>query len=110
VTGDITAYYTSDARLKTNIFTIEDALDKVNRLNGVTFEWNETGRSLFEEGFVILDQEVGVIAQEIQAVLPEVVITRNNGMLAVNYEKIVPLLIEAIKELSAEVKKLKSSK
>jgi hypothetical protein len=109
VTGDITAYYTSDARLKTNIFNIENALDKVNRLNGVTFEWNETGRSLFDEDFVIPDLEVGVIAQEIQAVLPEVVTTRNNGMLAVNYEKIVPLLIEAIKELSAEVTKLKSA-
>ena len=110
VTGDITAYYTSDARLKTNIFNIENALDKVNRLNGVTFEWNETGRSLFDEDFVIPDLEVGVIAQEIQAVLPEVVTTRNNGMLAVNYEKIVPLLIEAIKELSAEVTKLKAAR
>jgi hypothetical protein len=109
VTGDITSFFTSDARLKTNIFNIEDALDKVNRLNGVTFEWNETGRSLFDEDFVIPDLEVGVIAQEVQAVLPEVVTTRNNGMLAVNYEKIVPLLIEAIKELSAEVTKLKAA-
>jgi hypothetical protein len=110
VTGDITAFYTSDARLKTNIFNIDDALDKVSRLNGVTFEWNETGKSLFDEGFKIPELEVGVIAQEVQEVLPEVVTTRDNGMLAVNYEKIVPLLIEAIKELKTEIELLKSSK
>ena len=110
VTGDITAFYTSDARLKTDIVEISDALEKVKSLQGVTFSWNEIGASLFDDGITVPDREAGVIAQEVEAVLPEVVTTRDNGYLAVRYEKIVPLLIEAIKELSAQIEELKSSK
>jgi hypothetical protein len=110
VTGDITAFYTSDARLKTDIVEISDALEKVKSLQGVTFSWNEIGASLFDDGIAVPDREAGVIAQEVEAVLPEVVTTRDNGYLAVRYEKIVPLLIEAIKELSAQIEELKSSK
>ena len=103
--GDITAFYTSDARLKTNVELIGDALNKVNSLRGVTFSWNEL--ALGKDATV---REVGVIAQEVQAVLPEVVTERETGYLAVKYEKIVPLLIEAIKELKAEVESLKAAR
>ena len=99
VTGDITAFYTSDQRLKDNITPIPNALDKVLSISGNTFDWNEKSE---KEG-----NDVGVVAQEILEVLPEAVTTRDNGYLAVRYEKLVPLLIEAIKELKAEINELK---
>jgi hypothetical protein len=95
VTDDITAFYSSDERLKDNITPIEDPLAKVLSISGNSFDWNNqsshTGR------------DIGVIAQEIEKVLPEIVTTRENGFKAVQYEKITPLLIEAIKELSHKV-------
>ena len=103
-TGDITAFYTSDARLKTNINVLENSLTKINALKGVTFNWNDVAIS---QGKSATIQEAGVIAQDVQSVLPEAVTQRDNGYLAVRYEKLVPLLIEAIKELSAEVEALK---
>jgi hypothetical protein len=102
--GDVTAYYTSDSRLKTNITTISNALDKTDSLSGVAFDWNEL--AVDKDSSV---REVGVIAQQVQQVLPEAVILRDNGYLAVQYEKIIPLLIEAIKELRAEVNALKAN-
>lgn len=107
-TGDITAFFTSDARLKKDIEPISNALDKVNSLQGVSFDWNELGVSLFDSEYFVPAREVGVIAQQVKAVVPEVVTERSNGYLAVNYEKLVPVLIEAIKELKAEVDALKS--
>ena len=104
-TGDMTAYYSSDRNLKTNIAPITGALAKVEAISGVTYNWNETA---VEQGKSADVREAGVIAQEVQAVLPEVVKTRDNGFLAVDYEKMVALLIEAVKELSAEVKDLKT--
>ena len=98
VTGDITAFYTSDQRLKDNVVAIEDPLVKVLSISGNTYTWNEKSG---KEG-----NDVGVIAQEILEVLPEAVVTRDNGYLAVDYHKIVPLLVEAIKELSAKVENL----
>ena len=98
VTGDITAFYTSDQRLKNNITPIPNALNKVLSISGNTFDWNEKSG---KEG-----TEAGVIAQEVLEVLPEVVTTRDNGYLAVHYDKIVPLLIEAVKELSGKVDEL----
>ena len=101
--GDITAYYTSDERLKDNITPIPDALDKVMSISGNTFDWNENTK---KEG-----SETGVIAQEIEKLgLPDVVTTRDDEYLAVKYEKLVPLLIEAIKELKNEVDELKKGK
>jgi hypothetical protein len=99
--GDITAYASSDLRLKTNIKSINNALIKVNSLNGITFNWNDLA-----EGKDTELREVGIIAQEVNEILPEVVTERDNGYLAVKYEKMVPLLIEAIKELSAKVDSL----
>jgi hypothetical protein len=102
VGGDITAFDTSDQRLKDNITPIPNALDKVISISGNTFDWNEKSE---KDG-----SDVGVIAQEILEVLPEAVTTRDNGYLAVRYEKIIPLLIEAIKELKVEINELKGVK
>lgn len=98
VTGDITAFYTSDQRLKNNITQIDNPLAKVLSISGNTYTWNEkSGKK---------GNDVGVIAQEIIEVLPEAVTTRDTGYLAVDYHKIVPLLVEAIKELSQKVENL----
>ncbi len=104
-TGDITAFFTSDARLKDNLQPITDALSKVKTLDGVTFNWN----NLAEDKDLDV-REAGVIAQQVQNILPEVVTQRDNGYLAVRYEKLVPLLIEAIKELNAKVEQLEKNK
>jgi hypothetical protein len=104
--NDIVAYSTSDERLKENIKTIDSSLSKVLQIRGVEFDWKELTE---EEKKTIHGNEghdVGVIAQEIEKVLPEVVTERENGFKAVKYEKIVPLLIEAIKEQSDTIKKL----
>jgi septal ring factor EnvC (AmiA/AmiB activator) len=102
--GDIIAYSTSDIRLKENIEPIINALTKVETISGNTYDWKEG----FEELHSHKGNDVGVIAQEIQKILPEAVIERDNGYLGVNYEKIIPLLIESIKELSAKVKELEN--
>lgn len=111
-TGEITAYYTSDARLKENVVTLSSALDKVTQIRGVTFDWTQehVDSRGGEDGYFVRKHDVGVIAQEIEAVLPEVVAEREDGFKAVRYEKIVPLLIEAIKELKAEITVLKTTK
>ena len=103
VEGDITAFYSSDCRLKKNVAPIENALDKVNSISGYTFEWNDMTN---HEG-----EEVGVIAQEIEKLgLPNVVTARKDGFYAVRYEKLVPLLIEAIKALKGEIDEIKHTK
>ena len=101
--GDVVAYSTSDKRFKDNITPIDNAIDKVQKISGVTFDWNDK-QDTYEHG----KHDVGVIAQEIEEVLPEVVDTRENGYKAVKYEKIVPLLIEAIKEQQKQIDELKS--
>jgi hypothetical protein len=102
VYGDITAYYTSDQRLKNNITPISNSLNKVLAISGNIFDWDKkSGKT---------GSEAGVIAQEIQKVLPQAVITRDNGYLAVKYDQIIPLLIEAIKDLKEEINEMKKSK
>lgn len=97
--GDIIAFASSDINLKVNVEPISNALDKVLQLNGVVFDWNETAKSVYNfEG-----KDTGVIAQEVAQVLPEVVTTRDDGFMAVKYEKMIGLLIEAIKELNSKV-------
>ena len=102
--NNITAYY-SDDRLKTRLGNIEGALDKVMSLNGFHYEANETAQAL---GYDV-KSEVGLSAQEVQAVLPEVVVPApiDEKYLTIHYERIIPLLVEAIKELKAEVDSLK---
>src|SRR6056300_194855 len=98
VTDDITAYYSSDERLKDNITPIDYPLSKVLSISGNTYDWNEKSNKS--------GHDVGLIAQEIEEVLPEAVTTRDNGYLAVDYHKVVPLLVEAVKELSGKVDEL----
>tara|TARA_R100000808_G_C2155041_1_gene166734 strand:+ start:10661 stop:12040 length:1380 start_codon:yes stop_codon:yes gene_type:complete len=108
-TGNITAYYSSDERLKENITEIDSAVDKVKNIRGVNFDWvdKEIDRQGGEDGYFVRKNDVGVIAQEIEEVLPEVVAERDDGYKAVRYEKIIPLLIQAIKEQQIEIDKLK---
>ena len=102
VGGDITAFASSDVTLKENITPISNAIDKVLSISGNTFTWNEKSVYKGEEG-------TGIIAQEIEALgLPGVTTTRENGIKAVRYERLVPLLIEAIKELNEKVKSLEA--
>ena len=103
-TGDITAF-ASDIRLKTNIENITNALDKVDALVGFTYNWNDLAASM---GYNTNERLVGVSAQDVQKVLPEAVKPApvNKEYLTVQYEKIVPLLIEAIKELRLAVDNL----
>lgn len=98
--NDIIAFSSSDKQLKDNIQPIKNALEKLKQIGGYTFDWND------KQG-VHSGHDVGVIAQEIESVLPEVVTTRDTGFKAVKYEKIVPLLIEAIKEQQTQIEELK---
>ena len=100
--GDVIAYASSDKRFKDNIKPIPNALEKVSKISGYTYDWNETAESVVGR----TGSDVGVIAQEVEEVLPEVVKTRENGYKAVNYEKMVALLIEANKELQDVVAQL----
>jgi len=106
-TNNITAYY-SDDRLKTKLGAIQNALSKVKSLNGFYYEANETAQALGYESI----REVGVSAQEVQAILPEIVVPApiDDKYLTVRYDKLIPLLVEAIKELSEEVERLKENK
>ena len=108
--NDVIAFATSDKRLKTNILPIPNALSKISLLNGVEFDWLEFEANKTQAIHANEGHDVGVIAQEIEEVLPEVVNTRDNGYKAVKYEKIVPLLIESIKELKLEIEELKKGK
>ena len=106
-TGNVTAYY-SDDRLKDRQGNIESALDKVSSLNGFYFKQNEKGNEITPQYADKL--QVGVSAQEIKSVLPEVVVENaiDGQYDSVHYDKVVPLLIEAIKELKSEIESLKS--
>jgi hypothetical protein len=103
-TNNITAYY-SDDRLKTKLGNIEDALAKVRTLSGFYYEANETAQAL---GYKPV-REVGVSAQQVQAVQPEIVVPApiDDKYLTVRYDRLVPLLIEAIKELDGELQSIK---
>jgi hypothetical protein len=105
-TGDITAFFTSDRNLKQNIVNIENSLDKVSKLNGVYYNW--TKEALEKHKHLVDEKEVGVIAQDVEAVLPELVATREDGSKAVRYERLCAVLIESIKELKKEIDTLKT--
>ena len=102
VDGDVIAYSTtiSDQRLKDDVQTIDNALDKVSNLRGVSYTWNNGNR----KG----QKDLGLIAQEVEQVLPELVREKEMPMIdggtykTVDYEKIVGVLIESVKELSAK--------
>jgi len=102
-TGDVTAYYTSDARLKKDIERIDNALEKVRWLNGVTFKWDKEQIEKLDNVGPKPDLDIGLIAQDVEKVFPEAVHLRSDGFKAVDYGKLVPVLIEAVKELSYRV-------
>jgi hypothetical protein len=102
-TGDVIAYSSSDRRFKDNINPISNPIEKINKLSGNTFEWNDN-QETYEKGM----KDVGVIAQEVEEVLPEIVDTREDGYKAVKYEKMVALLIEGMKEQQETINKLTS--
>ena len=104
VTGDIIAFGTpSDKRLKENIKPIQSALDKVKKLQGVTFDWKEKDNKILD-----IKEDIGFIAQDVKEVLPELVRENQDGMLSMRHQGIAPILVEAIKELKAEIEELKN--
>jgi hypothetical protein len=109
--GDITANYSSDISLKENVVVIENAVSKINAIRGVNFDWTDEHIASRggEDGYFVRKKDVGVIAQEVEKVLPEVVSERKDGTKTVDYQKMVSLLVEGIKELSSEIEKLKGS-
>ena len=100
--GDITAYASSDKRLKKNLEKIKDPIDKLDKINGYMFEWIEKDQVHPNKG-----RDIGVIAQEIEEIIPEITTTRGNGYKAVKKEKLVPLLIECIKDNQKEINRIK---
>ena len=98
--GDVIAFATSDSRFKDNLTLITDPIEKIKSISGYTFDWNDSSE--------YTGSDVGVVAQEVEQVLPEVVKTRDNGDKAVNYEKIVPLLIECIKSQDRTITSMKN--
>ena len=100
--SDVIAYYSSDRRLKDNIINIEDGIEKIKKLNGVSFNWNDK-QDIYEIG----KKDYGVIAQDVETIMPELVETRANGYKAVKYEKLISLLIEGIKEQQKQIDELK---
>jgi hypothetical protein len=109
-TNEITAYFASDERLKENIQPIEEALTKLRKLKGVMFDWKDevVKERGGEDGYFVRKHDTGVIAQEVEKVLPEVVAERQDGYKAVRYEKLAGLIIQAINELADQVDILKN--
>lgn len=97
--GDVIAYTSSDKRLKDNLTPIENACEKVQKLTGYEFDWNNN-QDVYE------GHDIGVVAQEVEEVFPDIVKTRDTGYKAVDYEKLVAVLIEANKELHNRVQTL----
>ena len=108
VDGDIIAFHTSDARLKNNVEKIKDPIAKIMGISGYTFNWKE--EDVDEWDYIGSNmKDTGILAQEVEQLgLPDVVKTRSNGVKAVRYQKLIPLLIEAIKELNTEITQLKT--
>ena len=105
--GDVIAFSASDMTLKKDISPIENALDMINKLSGNTFTWNTDLSTLlpYENG----TKDTGILAQEVEALgLPGVTTTRGDGVKAVRYDRLIPVLIEAVKELTAKVKTLEN--
>ena len=106
-TGDVIAFSASDMTLKKDISPIQNALDMINKLSGNTFTWSTDLFTLlpYENG----TKDTGILAQEVEALgLPGVTTTRGDGVKAVRYDRLIPVLIEAVKELTAKVKTLEN--
>ena len=103
-TNNVTAYYSSDINLKTNIKPLENSLDKILKLNGVSFEWKKESDARDLTG---IKDDLGFIAQEVQEILPELVRKNDNGLLSLRDKGIIPILVEAIKEQQRQIDDLK---
>jgi hypothetical protein len=108
-TNNVTAFYSSDRTLKENIRDIPDALNKACAIGGKLFDWTDDYIKQHggEDGYFVQKADFGVIAQDVKPHLPEAVKTREDGTLAVDYEKLCALAFAAIAELRAEVEALK---
>jgi hypothetical protein len=102
--SDVVAYASSDIRLKENMVKIDSALNKISQLNGYSFTWNDK-QSTYAPG----KKDLGVSAQEVENIFPEIVKDRENGTKGVMYDKLVPVLIEAIKEQQGQIEDLKKA-
>ena len=103
-TGDVTAFASSDQRLKENIVPITDALSKLDQINGYEYDWLH-----FPDVHQQTGHAIGVIAQEIEEIQPTLVETRDNGFKAVDYQKLSAFLIAVCKALKSEIDALKSA-
>ena len=108
-TNDITAFYSSDIALKENIVNIPSPMDLLSKINGVLFDWKQSyiDEKGGEDGYFVRRNDVGVIAQEVEKVMPEIVATRKDGIKAVKYDRLTALLIEAVKDLQDQITELK---
>lgn len=100
-TGEVTAYQTSDVRLKENITNVNNSLKILDTLRPVTYNWNDVAKQI--NPTKTDDEDVGLIAQELEEVLPNLVHTMDNGYKSIDYIKLIPYLIGAIKELKKEI-------
>ena len=105
VCDDIVAFYgqTSDIAFKENVSLLEDPLAKVMQIRGTEYDWKEGNKSY-------KGHDIGVIAQDVEKVLPEAVSTKPDGTKGVHYNKLIPLLIESVKELTNKVNELEGDK
>lgn len=106
VTQDIIAFSTSDERQKDNVQLIDNPTQKIAKLDGVTFTWNDQGPSWVNDRDT--RDDVGLLAQQVEQVIPEAVTTRDDQYKAVDYKRVIPLLVESIKELTARVEQLEN--
>ena len=104
VTNDIIAFSTSDERQKDNVQLIDNPTQKIAKLDGVTFTWNDQGPAWVSDRDS--REDVGLLAQQVEQVIPEAVTTRDDQYKAVDYKRVIPLLVESIKELTARVEQL----
>lgn len=100
-TADVIAYYSSDRRFKDNITPIPNALEKVKSLGGYEFDWNDIQETH-------TGHDIGLIAQEVELIFPEIVANREDGFKSVKYERLIPVFVEAIKEQQEQIEELKS--
>lgn len=107
-TNNVTAYYSSDRKFKTNIVPVQNALEKVKEIGTKTFDWTDEyiASKGGEDAYFVQKNDFGVIAQDVQKVFPQAVRTRPDGSLAVDYEKLGTLSFQALIELAARVEAL----
>lgn len=100
---DVVAFSTSDERMKSNVTPISGAVEKLQQIQGVEFDWKRNGPDWVDRNN---PHDVGVVAQQVERVLPEAVSRRDDGMLAVDYKRLTPLLIASVNQLTKQVEQL----